>query len=53
MNVYQEEFTVGPEGLSTQELFKLLQDIAGNQCIPLHLTGPDLEKQGLMWVIIR
>ena len=53
MEVYQRTQAVGPEGLSTRELFKLLQDIAGEQCIPLHLTGPDLEKRGLMWVIIK
>ncbi len=53
MEIYQKAFTVGSEGLSTQALFKLLQDIAGEQCIPYHLTGPDLEQKGLMWVIIR
>ena len=53
MEVYQKGFTVGAEGLSTRELFRLLQDIAGEQCAPLHLTGPDLEKMGLMWVIIK
>ena len=53
MEIYQRAFTVGPEGLSTRELFRLLQDVAGEQCAPLHLTGPDLEKKGLMWVIIK
>ena len=53
MEVYRREFTVGPEGLTTQQLFRLLQDIAAEQCVPLHLTGPDLEAKGLMWVIIR
>ena len=53
MEVFQQDFTVGPEGLSTRELFRLLQDIAGEQCRPLQLAGPDLEKKGLMWVIIK
>ena len=53
MEVFTREYTVGPEGLGTRELFKLLQDAAGDQCIPYHLTGPDLEKLRLMWVIIR
>lgn len=53
MDVYEKAFTVGPEGLSTQALFRLLQDIAGEQCVPYRLTGPDLEKRGLMWVIIK
>lgn len=53
MDVYRKALTVGPEGLSTQALFRFLQDIAGEQCAPYHLTGPDLEKKGLMWVIIR
>ena len=53
MEIFRREHRVGPEGLSTQQLFKLLQDSAGDQCIPLHLSGPDLEKKGLMWVIIK
>ena len=53
MDVYQKSYTVGPDGLSTQALFRFLQDIAGEQCAPYHLTGPDLEKKGVMWVIIR
>ena len=53
MEVFKRDFTVGPEGLSTRQLFKLLQDIAGEQCVPYHLAGPDLERKGLMWVIIR
>ena len=53
MEVYRRSYTVGAEGLSTQALFKFLQDIAGEQCIPLKLSGPDLEKRGLMWVIIK
>ena len=53
MEVYRRNYTVGAEGLSTQALFKFLQDIAGEQCIPLKLSGPDLEKRGLMWVIIK
>ena len=53
MEVYKKEFSVGAGGLGTRELFRLLQDIAGEQCAPYQLTGPDLEKKGLMWVIIR
>ena len=53
MEVFKREYTVPSEGLCTQALFKLMQDIAGDQCVPLHLTGPDLEKKGLMWVIIK
>ena len=53
MEIFRREHRVGPEGLSTQQLFKLLQDSAGDQCVPLHLSGPDLEKKGLMWVIIK
>lgn len=53
MEIYTQDYTVAPEGLSLQALFQLLQDAAGNQCVPLHLAGPDLEKLGLMWVIVR
>ncbi len=53
MDVFKREIRVGDNGLRLQELFKHLQDAAGDQCIPLHLSGPDLEKMGLMWVIIR
>ena len=53
MDVFKKTLTVGPGGLCTQALFRFLQDIAGEQCVPYHLTGPDLEKKGLMWVIIR
>ena len=53
MEVYQKAFTVDPDGLDTRALFRLLQDVAGEQCVPLHLAGPDLEKMGLMWVIIK
>lgn len=53
MEVFKRDIRVGDEGLRLQALFKHLQDAAGDQCIPLHLTGPDLEKKGLMWVIIR
>ena len=53
MEVFKRDITVPAEGLRIQQLFKYLQDAAGDQCIPLHLTGPDLEKKGLMWVIIR
>ena len=53
MEVYRKEICVGPEGLGTRELFRLLQDAAGEQCVPLQLAGPDLEKMGLMWVIIK
>ena len=53
MEVYRKAYTVSPEGLSTREFFRLLQDAAGEQCAPLHLAGEDLEKRGLMWVILK
>ncbi len=53
MEAYTMQATAPAEGLSTQQLFQLLQDAAGAQCVPLHLSGPDLEKLGLMWVIVR
>jgi len=53
MEVFTQQHTVMPEGLTTRELFVWLQDIAGEQCVPLHLSGPDLEERGLMWVVIR
>ena len=53
MEVYRKTATAEAEGLSAQRLFMLLQDAAGEQCAPFHLTGPDLEKKGLMWVIIK
>ena len=53
MNIHEKACTVPAEGLSTQALFRLLQDAAGEQCEPLHLSGPDLRKRGLMWVVIR
>lgn len=53
MDVFKKEVVVDPDGLSTRELFKLLQDIAGDHCAPLHLAGADLERMGLMWVIIK
>ena len=53
MEIFKRELVVPAEGLSAQAFFKHLQDIAGDQCVPLHLAGPDLEELGLMWVIIR
>ena len=53
MEIFQREFTVGSEGLGAREFFLLLQDVAGEQCAPYHLRGKDLEKKGLMWVIIK
>ena len=53
MEIYEKKMTAPAEGLSTRELFRWLQDIANEQCIGYHLTGDDLEKKGLMWVVIR
>jgi len=53
MELFTEKHTVAPEGLSTRELFVWLQDIAGHQCVPLGLSGPDLAERGLMWVVIK
>lgn len=53
MEIYEKLMTAPAEGLSTRELFRWLQDIANEQCVGYHLTGDDLEKKGLMWVVIR
>ncbi len=53
VEIYRKEVQTDAEGMSLQQLFTLLQDAAGEQCAPLHLTGPDLEKIGLMWVIVK
>ena len=53
MEIYEKQLCTPSEGLSTRELFLWLQDIANEQCVDYHLTGADLEKKGLMWVVIR
>ena len=53
MEIYEKQVTAPAEGLSTRELFLWLQEIANEQCIGYHQSGDDLEKKGLMWVVIR
>ena len=53
MEVFEQVWTAPAEGLSTRELFYWLQEIAGQQCVPYHLSGDDLRARGLMWVVLR
>ena len=53
MEIYEKQVLAPADGLSTRELFLWLQEIANEQCVGYHLTGDDLEKKGLMWVVIR
>ncbi|MBQ9663975.1 MAG: hypothetical protein IJV40_12570 [Oscillospiraceae bacterium] len=49
----EKTITVSPEPFRISALFRELQDIAGEAVIPWHATGPELEKLGLMWVVVR
>ena len=53
MEIYEKNLTAPAEGLSTRELFLWLQTIANEQCVGYRLTGDDLKKKGLMWVVVR
>ena len=53
MEVYEKQLLAPAEGLSTRELFLWLQEIANEQCVSYRQSGDDLEKKGLMWVVIR
>ena len=51
--MYEVELTVPLKGWRTAELFWELQTISGDAVSESRLTGEDLKKIGLMWVIIR
>ena len=51
--MYEVELSVPLKGWSTAELFWELQTISGDAVADSCLTGEDLKKIGLMWVIIR
>ena len=53
MEIYQKEIQIAPEGLSTGDLFRALQDAAGEQSSLVHQGADDLAAKGLMWVVIR
>ena len=53
MEIFEQSFRVGAEGLSTRELFFRLQEAANAQCAAYRLTGDDLREKGLMWVVLR
>ena len=53
MDIYEQQLSAPSSGLSTRGLFLWLQDVANAQCVPLHLSGDDLERKGLMWVVLR
>ena len=51
--MYEKILTVPPEGWTTADLFRELQTISGDAVEDIRLTGNDLKRIGLMWVIIR
>ncbi len=51
--MYEVEIKVPLKGWSTAELFWELQTISGDAVADSCLTGEDLKKIGLMWIIIR
>ena len=53
MKIYEQQLSAPSSGLSTRGLFLWLQEIANAQCVPLKLSGDDLERKGLMWVVLR
>ena len=53
MEIYKMEVPVGPEGLSTGDLFRVLQDAAGQQSTQYGQGELALKAKGLMWVVIR
>ena len=53
MEIYEERLRVPPEGLSTGDLFRLMQKISGDHCRRIGYGEPVMEELGLMWVIVR
>ena len=53
IEIYREEFTVSEEGLSTRELFHMLQTVSAAQCEGTCAGKAELDALGLMWVAIR
>ena len=53
MEIYRKNFSVGENGLSTGDLFRILQDAAGNQSEQYRQGEYELKAKGLMWVVIR
>ena len=48
-----ETFILPEDRLRISDLFRVLQEIAGNAVVSWHATGPELKEKGLMWVVIR
>lgn len=48
-----ETFTLPKDRIRISDLFRILQEIAGNAAASWHATGPELKEKGLMWVVIR
>lgn len=53
MEIFTESFTVPGEGLSTGDLFRLMQKVSGDHCARIGYGTPVMEEKGLMWVIVR
>ena len=53
MEIFEERFTVAPAGLTTGDLFRLMQKISGDHCRLIGYGEPVMEAKGIMWVIIR
>lgn len=53
MEIHEERLRVPPEGLSTGDLFRLMQKVSGDHCTQIGYGTPVMEELGLMWVIVR
>lgn len=53
MDIFEERYSVAPTGLTTGDLFRLMQQVSGDHCRQIGYGEPVMDAKGLMWVIIR
>ena len=53
MEIFEELHSVPQQGMSTGDLFRLMQMISGDHCRSIGYGEPVMKEKGLMWVIIR
>ncbi len=51
--MFEKQIYVPPDGFRTSALFHELQEISGEAAAEWHAAGSDLQKIGLMWIVIR
>ena len=51
--MFEKSLYVSDSSRKLSDLFHVLQDISGEDASKWHASGDDLEKLGLMWVVVR